>query len=131
MAAGETIWGAVLGPAAVRRLACDASLTRVVLGPASQPLDVGRRTRVVPPALRTALVARDRGCAHPGCDRPPSWTDAHHVVHWADGGATSLDNLVLLCRSHHRGIHEGRSTLARDPTGRWLVRAGPAPPHAA
>src|SRR5829696_3400687 len=70
---GETIWGAVLGPATVRRLACDASLTRVVLGPASQPLDVGRRTRVVPPALRTALVARDRGCVHPGCGRPPPW----------------------------------------------------------
>ncbi len=134
-AGGETVWGAVLGPETARRLACDASLTRVVLGPASQPLDVGRRTRVIPPAVRTALLVRDRGCVFPGCDRPPPWTDAHHVVHWADGGPTSLDNLVLLCRRHHRALHEGRHTLARDDTGCWQIEppflAGADPPRVA
>ena len=120
------MWGAVIGAEAARRLACDASVTRVVLDPASRPLDVGRRSRVVPPAIRTALVVRDRGCAFPGCDRPPPWTDAHHVRHWADGGATSLDNLVLLCRRHHRTVHEGRWRLGRDPTGRWTA-APPGP----
>jgi Domain of unknown function (DUF222)/HNH endonuclease len=111
----ETMWGAVLGPDAARRLACDASLTRVVLGPESQPLDVGRRTRLIPPAVRTALVVRDRGCTHPGCDRGPQWTDAHHIQHWADGGSTSLENLVLLCREHHRSVHEGLRAMANAP----------------
>jgi hypothetical protein len=92
--------------ATVRRLACDASVTRVVLGPRSEPLDVGRRTAVVPPAIRRAVVVRDRRCRFPGCDRPPPWCDAHHVTHWGDGGATSVDNLVLLCRRHHRLTHE-------------------------
>lgn len=117
--AAETTWGAVLGSETARRLACDASITRVVLDPQGQPLDVGRRTRLIPPAIRTALVVRDRGCTHPGCDRDPQWTDAHHVQHWSDGGPTSLGNLVLLCRQHHRTVHEGRHATAH------------APPHAA
>lgn len=92
--------------ATVRRLACDASVTRVVLGPRSEPLDVGRRTAVVSPAIRRAVVVRDRRCRFPGCDRPPPWCDAHHVRHWVDGGRTSVDNLILLCRRHHRLTHE-------------------------
>lgn len=115
LVAAETMWGAVLGRRPARRLACDASITRVVIDPDSQPLDVGRRTRVIPPAIRTALVVRDRGCVHPGCDRGPQWTDAHHVRHWADGGTTSLDNLVLLCRQHHRAVHEGHSAIPHAP----------------
>jgi Domain of unknown function (DUF222)/HNH endonuclease len=90
-----------------RRLACDASVTRVITQGASEPLDVGRRTNVVPAALRRAVTVRDRGCTFPGCERPPGWCDAHHVQHWADGGATAIDNLVLLCRPHHRAIHRG------------------------
>lgn len=109
------MWGAVLGPDAVRRIACDASVVRVVLDPAGQPLDVGRRTRVVPSGIRTALTVRDRGCAYRGCDRGPQWTDAHHIRHWADGGSTSLDNLVLLRRHHHRAVHEGRTSLPHAP----------------
>jgi hypothetical protein len=89
-----------------RALACDASVTRVVLGPRSEPLDVGRRTPVVSPAIRRAVVARDRWCRFPGCDRPHTWCDAHHVVHWAQGGSTSVANLMLLCRRHHRAVHE-------------------------
>jgi hypothetical protein len=102
-----------VGASIARQVACDSALTRIVMGPGSEPLDVGRKTQVVPPAIRRALVARDRGCRFPGCDRPPGWCDAHHVVHWADGGSTSLGNLALLCRRHHRLIH-GRAgfTLA-------------------
>jgi hypothetical protein len=115
LVAAETVWGSVLGSETARRLACDASITRVVLDPDSQPLDVGRRTRLVPPAIRTALVVRDRGCTFPGCDRGPQWTDAHHLRHWSDGGPTSLDNLVLLCRQHHRAVHEGHAAIPHAP----------------
>jgi hypothetical protein len=97
--------GAVSGEI-VRRLACDASIMRVVMAGASQPLDVGRRTPVVPPAMRRAVIVRDRRCRFPGCDRPHPWCDSHHVTHWADGGPTSLANLLLLCRRHHRLVHE-------------------------
>ena len=62
-------------------------------------------------------------------NEPLAWTDAHHVVHWADGGATALDNLVLLCRTHHRGVHDGQSTLSRDLTGRWRVAPARAAPR--
>jgi uncharacterized protein DUF222/HNH endonuclease len=99
-------------PRAARRIACDASISRVIVGADSEPLDVGRRTPVVPSALRRALVVRDRGCRFSGCDRPHGWCDAHHVVHWADGGSTSLANLVLLCRRHHRAVHDGEVRIA-------------------
>ena len=94
-------------PETARRLACDASIMRVVLSGGSQPLDVGRRTSVVPAAMRRAVIVRDRHCRFPGCDRPHTWCDAHHVLHWADGGSTALPNLLLLCRRHHRLIHRG------------------------
>jgi hypothetical protein len=99
-----------LGPISqeiARHWACDASVTRVILGPRSEPLDVGRSTPVVSAAIRRALVVRDRICRFPGCDRPPPWCDAHHVVHWAGGGTTALANLILLCRPHHRLAHHG------------------------
>ena len=89
-------------------LLCDCSIARVVLSGRSEPLDVGRRTSVPSPSLRRAVIVRDRHCRFPGCDRPPSWCDAHHVVHWTKGGATALQNLILLCRRHHRLIHHGR-----------------------
>jgi hypothetical protein len=94
-----------ISPESARRLACDATLARVITRGESEPLEVGRRTPVVPAALRRALVVRDGGCRFPGCDRPPGWCDAHHVVHWADGGPTDLSNLVLLCRRHHMLTH--------------------------
>jgi hypothetical protein len=93
--------------ATARRLACDASVRRVVLSGRSEPLDVGRRTPVVPPAMRRAVMARDRRCRFPGCERPHTWCDAHHVVHWTEGGPTALANLILLCRRHHRLVHRG------------------------
>ncbi|HKK27020.1 MAG TPA: DUF222 domain-containing protein [Gemmatimonadota bacterium] len=106
-----------------RRLSCDAALVRVTHAPADRAgapaldgrpphgsiLDVGRRTRTIPSALRRALEIRDRGCRFPGCGL--RFTDAHHVTHWGDGGETSLQNCVLLCRYHHRLVHEGGWTL--------------------
>src|SRR6266581_6818439 len=93
---------------ASRRLACDAQVIPMVLGSRSEVLDVGRTTRTIPTAIRRALVQRDTGCAFPGCDRRAGWTDAHHVQSWADGGPTSLDNLVLLCRMHHTLTHRSQ-----------------------
>ena len=107
--------------ATARRLSCDASIMRVIMSGASQPLDVGRRTSVVPAAMRRAVIVRDRHCRFPGCDRPHTWCDAHHVVHWADGGPTALANLLLLCRRHHRLVHQGGFGLELE-RGRPLFR---------
>jgi hypothetical protein len=124
-----------VGAALARRLGCDASVMRVVMAGRSEPLDVGRRTHVVPPSMRRAVVVRDRRCRFPGCDRHHSWCDAHHVVHWADGGPTGLQNLLLLCRRHHRLIHrprgftvelsDGRPTFRRPDGSRLEERAPP------
>jgi hypothetical protein len=102
------------------RLRTAITLLPAALGGApTQPLEVGRATRVVSPAQRTALAVRDGGCVVPGCDRPPPWCEAHHLRHWRHGGATDLGNLVLLCRAHHRAVHEGHQRLHpphRHPT---------------
>jgi 5-methylcytosine-specific restriction endonuclease McrA len=103
--AGGLDHGGAIDAHAVRRLACDASVTRVVLGPRSEPLDVGRRTPVIPPAIRRAVILRDGHCRFPGCDQPPSRCDVHHIRHWADGGPTSVANAALLCRRHHGLVH--------------------------
>ncbi len=105
--------GGVVTPQAARQLACDAKVTRIITAGESQVLDVGRATRVVSTGLRMALVARDRGCVVDGCGAPRRWCDAHHVVHWADGGTTDLGNLVLLCAYHHTRVHEGNTRLPR------------------
>lgn len=114
--AGLLDTGETLSVSAVRRLACDAQITTILVDGRSYPLDVGRTNRYFDGHLRRALIQRDRGCAFPGCTRPPDWTDGHHIVHWADGGATCLDNGVLLCGHHHRVIHRGEWTvqLGRD-----------------
>jgi hypothetical protein len=101
----ETANGQVLTPEQVRLYACDCTMSRVVFGPDGEPVDIGRANRVVPPAMRRAVIARDRHCRHPGCDRPHRWADIHHIWHWADGGTTSLANLKLLCRFHHTLEH--------------------------
>ncbi len=107
----ETEDGIVLDPYSVDQLVCDASISRIVFGPGSEVLDVGRKTRLVPAGLRRAVVARDRNCVVPGCGRPARWCDVHHRVPWSDGGETVLDNLALLCRYHHTRIHLGMLTL--------------------
>ena len=105
-----------LSRAAARRLACDAEITPITLDTHQVPLDVERSTYTVTGELRRALIARDHGCAFPGCGRPPGWCHAHHIRHWADGGPTALTNLVLVCGFHHRTIHHGgwQVTLGTD-----------------
>ena len=105
----------------VERLACDCSVTRVLLDSESAVIDVGRAKRVVSGPARRALAARDGTCRWPGCDRPASWTAAHHVVHWVHGGTTDLDNLILLCHRHHWMVHEGKWQLVRSDDGRMLA----------
>jgi hypothetical protein len=103
--AGCLDFGGTVSPEALRMLCCDAAVAPVVLGGKGQPLDVGRATRTIPDGLRRAVAARDKGCAHPGCGRPPSWSEVHHIREWELGGDTKLSNLVMLCRQHHRQIH--------------------------
>jgi hypothetical protein len=98
-------YGTLISASDARRWACDAKIIPVVLGGRSEPLDVGRALRTVPLSIRRALVARDRGCAFPGCDRPPGMCQAHHCRHWIDNGETSVENCVLLCEAHHRHVH--------------------------
>ncbi|WP_344191195.1 HNH endonuclease, partial [Kribbella karoonensis] len=139
-ATGQTIYGDDLSAATIRRLACDANVIPLVLGSDSQPLDVGRRERLVTRHIRHALVARDRGCVV--CAAPPVMCDAHHLISWLDGGATSIANLALLCRRHHVDLHNNRWTITitngqvhvarpawADPPG--AAPAGTAPPGAA
>jgi hypothetical protein len=118
-----------------RRLSCDATTVRMDHDERGRVLDVGRRTRTVSPALRRALEFRDGTCRFPGCG--VRHTDAHHVRHWAEGGETALSNLLLLCRFHHRAVHEGGIEVEaggdgdfvfRRPDGR-MVRPAPEPPR--
>ena len=100
-----------------RRMACDASLLHWQETPEGDPLSIGRKSRSIPPAIRRALQRRDGGCRFPGCDCR-RFVDAHHIVHWAEGGETSMDNLVLLCRRHHRLVHEGGFGVRTGGNGR-------------
>lgn len=104
-----------------RRLGCDASVVRMDHDATGAVLDVGRKSRTIPPSIRRALAARDTGCQFPGCTSRRC--DAHHIDHWADGGATSVDNLVLLCRRHHRAVHEGGFEVHRTGPGQWVFVA--------
>ena len=133
-AALEEAGGIHVSAATAQRLACDAATVEMQHGPDGQVLDVGRKTRTISPALRRALAARDRQCRFPGCQAHRC--DAHHIRHWAHGGETALSNLVLLCRRHHRAVHEegfrvtvdasGAAAFVR-PDGRPLPAAPPAP----
>jgi len=122
-AAGEMEFSLPLSSTSVQRIACDCSVTRVLLGQESMTIDVGRSRRVIDGALRKALRLRDQHCQWPGCERPASYCDGHHVVHWAHGGGTDLDNLVLLCKRHHRMVHEGGWQLIRTDKGKIVVIA--------
>jgi hypothetical protein len=105
----------------VRRLACDGDTVIIVEDENGEPLSVGRKTRIVPTAIRRALWARDKGCRFPGC-RHKRFVDAHHIEHWSAGGETSLANLMLLCTSHHRLVHEGGFRIEKDYRDRWFFK---------
>jgi len=101
-----------------KRLSCDCSFVKITEDEGGEPLNVGRKTRSIPPALKRALNSRDQGCIFPGCTHK-KYVDGHHVLHWANGGETRLDNLVTLCRFHHRLVHEGGVTIERLDDGAW------------
>ena len=109
----------------VERLACSGGTIAVRFDEHGQPLDVGREQRLFTTRQRIALAVRDGGCRWPGCERPPSWTEAHHVDHWArDGGKTDVADGVLLCRHHHLLLHNNHWEIERRPDGLWLMPPG-------
>ena len=118
---GLTDSGTELPPEIVRRMACDAEVIPMILGGPGGPADVGRIRRTVPKRLRRLLVARDRHCRWPGCHEPASRCDAHHIIHWLDGGPTDLDNLVLLCHRHHHHLHQYGYKMVPQLDGTWTT----------
>jgi HNH endonuclease/Domain of unknown function (DUF222) len=122
--AAELEWAQPIPAETARRIACDAAVTPIFIDSESNQPRADRTRRVISGSKRKALVVRDRGCRIPGCDRPPDWTDAHHIQHWADGGDDRIENLVLLCRRHHRMVHEGGWQLRWGEQGD-LVAAPP------
>ena len=120
VAGGELPFAGPICAETARRLACDASVVRITIGPDGLPLDVGREQRTATTAIRRAIVARDTHCVFAGCRAPAAWCDIHHVTHWAHGGVTSCENGALLCERHHTAVHEGGFEIARDPgTALW------------
>ncbi|HVQ88714.1 MAG TPA: DUF222 domain-containing protein [Actinomycetes bacterium] len=111
-------WVGPITPNETEFLSCDSVVSRVIMGPDGAILDVGRATRTIPPAIRTAVTARDRTCIADGCYRPPEHCDIHHIIFWEHGGTTSLNNLAMVCRFHHRTIHHKGWTIQQTTTGK-------------
>jgi hypothetical protein len=116
-----------------RRICCDALISRVITDPASQPLDLGRTTRTFTPAQRRGIIARDQHCIWPGCTMPAAWCEAHHRIHWADGGHTNLTDGVLICGRHHDRVHLQHLAILINPDGTRTINRTPGsaddPPH--
>jgi hypothetical protein len=131
VASMPSVLGPSLSPAQLGEILCDAKVSRIILGPDSQPLDVGREHRTAPRWMRRAIAARDKGCRYPGCGRRPSWCHAHHVIPWEIGGVTAVSNLVLLCPYHHHVVHrhgwtatfDGVTFRVTNPHGRFVGSA--------
>jgi Domain of unknown function (DUF222) len=117
----ECSFGAVVGTKWAQRISCDAEVSRIVLGPAGEVLDSGRATRTFTAAQIRAIVARDKHCIWPGCDAPPGWCQAHHIVHWANGGPTSVANGALICGRHHDRVHLYHYEIETDTGGAYVV----------
>jgi hypothetical protein len=105
----------------VKRLCCDGQAVVIGEDEKGEPLNIGRKSRTVPTAIKRALVARDKSCAFPGCHHE-RFVDAHHIEHWSAGGETSLDNLMLLCSRHHKLVHEGGFRIERDYQNQWFFK---------
>ncbi|MFN0026060.1 MAG: HNH endonuclease signature motif containing protein [Acidimicrobiales bacterium] len=118
-----SVEGVAVAAETVRRLCCDGSVVWLIETSDGEPVGVSAKTRTVPAGLRGALQARDRMCRFPGCSHQ-GWLDAHHLVRWADGGPTTLANLVLLCRRHHRAVHEGRWQISHGDDGMQFISPG-------
>ena len=121
--AGQLEWGGTVSAETVRRLACDSAITRIT-GLGELEWEITHASRTIPPSTRRALVARDHHCVFRGCDRPAPWCDGHHLIFWADGGPTKLENLGLVCGPHHRKVHEEGWTLKREDD-RWVATPPP------
>ena len=109
----------------MRKIACDADIIPVLLGGQGRILDIGRASRLFPPHLRKALIARDQGCAFPGCTIPAPWCEAHHITYWSRGGTSGTDNGALLCSHHHHVIHKEHWTIQLRTGVPWFI----PPPH--
>jgi hypothetical protein len=118
--AGELEGGETVPAETVQRYACDSAISRIT-GQGELEQERSQASRTIPASTRRALESRDRHCVFPGCDRPPIWYDGHHLIWWTRGGPTSLPNLALLCRIHHRMVHEGGWTLERRQDGRFVA----------
>ena len=122
-AGAEMEFSLPISSASLQRMACDCSVTRVLLSQESVVVDIGRSKRMITGPARKALNARDGHCRWPGCERPASWCDGHHIVHWIEGGTNEPNNLVLLCRRHHRMVHEGGWQLVKCDDGQIITLA--------
>jgi hypothetical protein len=125
--AAETGFGTTISAARARWLACDGAVTRIVMGPDGVPLDHGRSVRLVPPHVRRAAEVRDGGCVFTGCEAPTHWCDVHHLLEWANGGETSLDNSALLCERHSHLVSTTGSGWNANPTADGAPGAPTAP----
>jgi hypothetical protein len=105
----------------VKRLCCDGHAVVIGEDENGEPLNIGRKTRTVPTAIKRALRSRDKACSFPGCHHT-RFVDAHHIEHWSNGGETNIDNLMLLCSQHHKLVHEGGFTIERDYQNRWFFK---------
>ena len=122
---GSLLFTGPVTASTVRKIACDADIIPVLLGGEGRILDIGRASRIFPPHHRKALIARDRGCAFPGCTIPATWCEAHHITYWSQGGTTGTENGVLLCSHHHHVIHKEHWTIQVRRGIPWFI----PPPH--
>jgi len=122
-AGAEMEFSLPISSSSLQMMACDCSVTRVLLNQESLVVDIGRSRRMISGPARKALNARDGHCRWPGCERPAAWCDGHHIVHWVHGGTNEPDNLVLLCRRHHRMVHEGNWHIIRCDDGHLVTIA--------
>jgi hypothetical protein len=122
---GSSTFQGPIPPELVRKIACDADIIPVLLGGESRVLDIGRTSRIFPPHIRKAIIARDQGCAFPECTMPAPWCEAHHIDYWSHGGTTGVDNGILLCSHHHHVIHKERWKIRVASGVPWFI----PPPH--
>ncbi|WP_462200245.1 HNH endonuclease signature motif containing protein [Arthrobacter sp. B2a2-09] len=125
LSSGVSTFHGPIHPSVIRKIACDADIIPVLLGSDSRVLDIGRTTRMFPPHIRKAIIARDQGCAFPDCTIPAPWCEAHHITYWSHGGTTGTDQGVLLCSHHHHVIHKEQWTITTDSGVPWFK----PPPH--
>jgi hypothetical protein len=126
---GNFVFTGPVAATTLRKIACDADIIPTLLGTHGELLDLGRKTRLFTPTQRTALTARDQGCAFPNCTIPAPWCEAHHITYWSQGGQTDLNNGVLLCSAHHHLIHKEQWTITTTNNTPWFTPPKHLDPH--